>query len=131
MLAKGTFEVKLTSQSEDKAEVSTIGRFLLEKKYRGDLEGESTGEMLSALSDTKGSAGYVALERFTGTLRGLVGSFVLQHSGAMNRGAMELSVKVVPDSGSDQLAGLSGAMKITIAEGAHWYELDYSISPSA
>ncbi|HYV75114.1 MAG TPA: DUF3224 domain-containing protein [Candidatus Binatia bacterium] len=131
MLAKGTFEVKLTSQSEDKAEVSTLGRFLLEKKYRGDLDGESTGEMLSALTDTKGSAGYVALERFTGTLRGLVGSFVLQHSGAMNRGAMELSVKVVPDSGSDQLAGLSGMMKIIIAEGAHSYEFEYSISPPA
>ena len=129
MLATGTFEVKLTSQSEDKAEASTLGRFLLEKKYRGDLDGESVGEMLSALSDTKGSAGYVAIERFNGTLHGLVGSFVLQHSGTMNRGAMELYVKVVPDSGSDQLAGLVGTMKIIIAEGSHSYEFDYSVSP--
>jgi len=127
MLAKGTFEVKLTSQSEDKAEGCTLGRFLLEKLYFGDLEATSNGEMLSALSDVKGSAGYVAIERVSGTLHGREGSFVLQHTGTMNRGAMELLVKVVPDSGTGALTGLTGTMNIIIAGGKHSYEIEYSL----
>jgi len=130
MRAQGTFEVKLSSQWEDKAEGCTLGRFLLEKTYSGDLEATSTGEMLSALSDVKGSAGYVALERVTGSLKGRQGAFVLQHTGAMNRGAMELTVRIVPDSGAGELAGISGTMTIIIAGGLHSYELDYSISGS-
>lgn len=130
MRAQGTFEVKLSSQSEDKAEGGTLGRFLLEKTYSGDLEAMSNGEMLSALSDVKGSAGYVALERVTGALQGKQGAFVLQHTGSMNRGAMELTVKIVPDSGAGELTGISGTMTIIIAGGLHSYELEYSISGS-
>jgi hypothetical protein len=129
MLAQGTFEVKLSSQSEDKTEGSTLGRFLLDKVYFGDLEATGAGEMLSALSDVKGSAGYVAIERVSGSLHGRSGSFVLQHSGTMNRGAMELVVKVIPDSGTGELISLSGAMNIVIAGGKHSYELEYSLRP--
>jgi hypothetical protein len=101
----------------------------LDKQFRGDLEATSQGEMLSFMTTTKGSAGYVAIEKVTGTLGGRKGSFVLQHNGTMNRGAPQLSVTVVPDSGTGELVGLAGGMKIVIApDGAHSYELDYTFS---
>src|SRR5271157_2194808 len=101
--ASGTFVVKMTPQGpEDKGEGSTLGRMSIDKQFHGDLEATSKGEMLSAGTDVKGSAGYVAIERITGTLRGRSGSFVLQHSGTMTRGAPQLTITVVPDSGSGQ-----------------------------
>lgn len=127
--AKGTFEVTMSQQgSEDKAEGSTLGRWSGQKKFHGDLEGTSEVQMLSAGTDVKRSAGYVAMERVAGTLQGRRGSFVLQHSGTMNRGAQQLSVTVVPDSGTGQLAGIAGAMTIKIeAGGKHFYEFDYTL----
>jgi hypothetical protein len=85
--------------------------------------------MLSAGTSVKGSAGYVAIERVSGTLDGRQGTFVLQHSGTMSRGAPELVVRVVPDSGTGELVGITGSMRIIIAAGKHSYELDYSIPP--
>jgi hypothetical protein len=129
--AKGPFEVKLAPQKADNpaAEGSGHGRMSLDKQFRGDLEATSQGEMLSFMTTTKGSAGYVAIEKVTGTLGGRKGSFVLQHNGTMNRGAPQLSVTVVPDSGTGELVGLAGGMKIVIApDGAHSYELDYTFS---
>lgn len=102
----------------------------LDKEFHGDLEATSRGEMLSAGSSVPGSAGYVAIEQVTGALHGLTGTFVLQHSGTMTRGAPRLEVTVVPDSGTGELAGLSGAMTIDINEGKHRYELEYSIESS-
>jgi hypothetical protein len=99
----------------------------INKVFMGDLEGSSKGEMLSAVTSVKGSAGYVAMERVTGTLHGLSGSFALQHSGTMNRGEPQLSVTVVPDSGTGELVGLSGKLQIIIAAGKHSYEFEYSI----
>ena len=99
----------------------------IDKQFQGDLTGSSKGEMLTAMTETKGSAGYVAIERVTGTLHGRRGSFVLQHSGTMTRGAPHLVITVVPDSGTDQLTGLSGTMTITIADGKHSYT--FSITP--
>ena len=125
MHAKGTFEVKLAPQAEDKADGSTLGRYTLDKQYRGDLEAASKGEMLAASTGVKGSAAYVAIERVTGTLNGRKGSFVLQHTGTMNRGTPSLSVSVVPDSGTDQLAGITGTLKIIDADGKHSYEFEY------
>ena len=87
----------------------------------------SKGQMLSAQTETEGSAGYVAIERVTGTLQGRNGTFVLQHSGTMTRGVPQLTVTVVPDSGTDQLMGLSGNMKIDISEGQHFYEFEYTL----
>jgi hypothetical protein len=99
----------------------------IEKLFRGDLEGSSRGEMLSAGTAVKGSAGYVAIERVSGTLQGRSGTFVLQHSATMRRGIPQLSITVVPDSGTGELAGLAGRMTIEIADGAHSYEFEYMI----
>jgi hypothetical protein len=122
--ATGTFEVKLAPQSTD---APGLGRMSIDKQFHGDLEAVSKGEMLSAMTEVKGSAGYVAIERVTGSLHGRKGSFVLQHSGTMNRGAATLSVTVVPDSGTDQLAGLVGKMALVIESGKHSYELEYTL----
>jgi hypothetical protein len=129
MHASGIFEVKLIPQPpEDKADGSTLGRMSIDKQFHGDLEGASKGQMLSAMTDVKGSAGYVAIERVTGKLNGRSGSFVLQHSGSATRGATQLSVTVVPDSGTGQLVGLAGTMTITIADGKHSYDLEYTLT---
>ena len=126
--ATGTFEVKLTPQGDgDKAEGSTLGRMTIAKRFHGDLGGTSEGEMLTAGTDVKNSAGYVAIERITGTLQGHTGSFVFQHSGTLTRGAPTQSITVVPDSGTGQLAGITGKMTITIAEGKHSYDFEYTL----
>jgi hypothetical protein len=126
--ATGSFEVNVQPLSN--AEVSDdvmLGRFLLTKKFSGDLVADARGQMLSASTGTAGSAGYVAIDQVTGTLEGRAGSFVLQHSGTMNRGAPVLSVTVVPDSGTGGLSGLSGALRINIVDKKHFYEFDYSL----
>ena len=130
MRASGAFDVKLTPQApEDKGVDAILGRMSIDKQFHGDLEGTSKGHMLSAGTSVKGSAGYVAMEQVTGTLRGRTGTFVLQHSGTMNRGAPQLSITVVPDSGTGQLAGLSGRMTIDIAaDGKHSYEFEYTLA---
>lgn len=125
--AKGTFEVKLLPLADEKAEAAGLGRMSIDKQFHGDLEGTSQGQMMSAMSSVKGSAGYVAMEKVSGTLTGRKGTFVLQHSGTMNRGAQSLLVSVVPDSGTDELTGLSGTLKIIIADGKHSYEFEYSL----
>jgi len=129
--ATGTFDVKLTQQSSDEDSGTTLGRYALEKQFRGDLDATSKGEMLSAGTQTKGSAGYVAQERVTGTLGGRQGSFVLQHTGVMTRGAPGLTITIVPDSGTGDLAGLAGTMNIIIEAGKHSYEFDYEITSAA
>jgi hypothetical protein len=99
----------------------------MEKQFHGDLEATSKGEMLSAGGSVKGSAGYVAIERVSGTLHGRQGTFVLQHSGTMTRGVPGLTVSVVPDSGTGDLVGLAGTMSIVISEGKHEYDFTYTI----
>lgn len=127
-LAKGSFTVEMKSLTEpDTAEGVSLGSMSLVKQFDGDLHGTGKGEMLTALTPTRGSAGYVAIERVTGTLAGRSGSFVLQHSGTMDHGAQRLSITVVPDSGTGGLAGLSGTFSIHIAEGRHDYEFDYAL----
>ena len=126
--ASGTFEVKVTPQVDDKAGDSTVGRMSLDKQFHGALEGTSKGQMLTVMTDVKDSAGYVAMERVEGTLDGQNGSFALQHSGTMKRGAQELTINVVPDSGTGQLKGLTGKMKINMADGKHSYEFDYALT---
>lgn len=126
--ASGTFDVKLNPQPpEDKAEGSTLGRMSIDKQFHGDLEATGKGQMLTAMTDVKGSAGYVAIERVTGTLQGRSGSFVLQHDGTLNRSAAQQSIKVVPDSGTGQLVGITGKMTITIADGKHSYDFEYTL----
>jgi len=130
--ATGTFEVKLAPQSlADTAADKSLARLSIDKQFHGELEAVSKGEMLSAGTEVKGSAGYVAIERVTGKLAGLAGTFVLQHTGTMNRGVPTLSVTVVPDSGTGELTGLSGKMNIIIAAGKHSYEFEYTVAPKA
>ena len=128
--ASGTFDVKVVPQVDDKVGDPSVGRMSLDKQFHGDLEGTSKGHMLAVSTDVKGSAGYVALERVNGTLRGLSGTFALQHSGTMTRGAPQLSVTVVPDSGTGKLAGLAGKMTINIVDGKHFYDFEYTLADS-
>jgi|HubBroStandDraft_5_1064220.scaffolds.fasta_scaffold00344_5 hypothetical protein len=126
--ATGTFDVKVEAQGEaDKGEGSTLGRYSLDKQYHGDLDGIAKGTMLTAGTDVKGSAGYVAMERVTGTLQGRSGSFVLQHSGTMAHGEAQQSITVVPDSGTGQLVGIAGKLTVIIAGGKHSYQFEYSL----
>lgn len=126
--AHGTFDVKVIPQpAEDGMEGSTLGRMLLDKHFHGDLDAESKGQMLTGMAAVKGSGAYVAIERVTGSLHGRDGSFILQHLGIMRRGVPELSVAVVPDSGTGALEGIAGTMTILIADGKHSYEFDYSL----
>ena len=126
--ATGSFEVSLQPLSNaDVSPDGMLGRTLLSKTFRGDLSGFARGQMLSAKTSVKGSAGYVAIDHVTGELDGRKGSFVLQHSGAMNRGTQLLSIMVVPDSGTDELTGLSGTLSIHIIDGRHFYDFIYSL----
>ena len=126
--AKGPFQVK-RAPIPVAFDATGLGRHSLDKSYSGDLEGTSLGEMVSAGGSVQGSAGYVAMERVTGTLHGHAGTFVLQHSATMNRGAPSLVLTVVPDTGTDGLEGLSGSMRIIIENGQHHYEFDYELNP--
>jgi hypothetical protein len=132
--AIGSFSVKMTPQpwhsdsGSDSSADHTFARFVLDKQYHGDLEAASQGQMLSAGTSEKTSAGYVALEKVTGSLHGRSGSFVLQHNGTMNRGTPQLTITIVPDSGTDELTGLCGALTITIAEGKHSYDISYTLA---
>jgi hypothetical protein len=126
--ANGTFEVKLAPQpAATGIEQANLGRMTIDKQFQGDLQATSLGEMLSAMGQVQGSAGYVAIERVTGSLHGKQGSFVLQHHGIMNRGVPQLSVVVVPDSGTEALAGLTGSLQIKIEQGQHFYVFDYEL----
>jgi hypothetical protein len=128
--ATGSFEVKLSPQSDDHLQNTTLGRMSIDKQIHGDLEATSKGEMLTGGDVAKGSAGYVAIELVTGTLKGRSGSFVLQHSGTMTRGTPQLTVSVVPDSGTGQLTGLTGTMTIKITDGKHFYDFAYTLPES-
>ncbi|MEA2465346.1 MAG: hypothetical protein QOJ98_3093 [Acidobacteriota bacterium] len=126
MKASGTFEVKLAPQTAAHAD-SAIARMSIDKQFLGDLQGSSKGEMLAVQTDVKGSAGYVAMERVSGTLAGRTGTFVLQHSGTMTRGEPHLDLTVVPDSGTGEFQGLTGRMTIDIRDGKHFYAFDYNL----
>lgn len=125
--AAGPFDVKVTPQ-DDKSGDAALGRMTIDKQYHGNLEATGKGQMLTAGTDVKGSGAYVAIERVTGTLNGRTGSFVLQHSGTMTKGVPQLTISVVPDSGTGQLAGIAGKMNIIIAaDGKHSYDFGYTL----
>jgi Protein of unknown function (DUF3224) len=126
--ATGPFEVKLIPLDPAfKADDNSIGRYSLDKQFHGALEASSKGEMLSGGGTVKGSGGYVAIERVTGTLDGRTGTFILQHNGTMQNGVYHLNVIVVPDSGTAQLTGLQGSMEIIIKDGKHSYDFSYTL----
>lgn len=124
--ASGTFDITMTPASPPEHEGRTaIGRLQLDKQYVGDLTATGKGQMLTAVTDTQGSAAYVAIERISGTLKGKKGSFVIQHTGTMSSGAQHLTITVVAESGSGELAGITGTLALRMVERKHFYELDY------
>lgn len=124
--AKGTFEVDMKPLPFGEADGNgKLARMSLDKHFDGDLVGTGKGEMLSAMTEVKGSAGYVAIERVVGALKGRKGSFVFQHSATMNRGVPQLTIVVVPDSGTEELVGLTGTFQIDLKEGKHFYDFAY------
>jgi Protein of unknown function (DUF3224) len=125
--ASGTFEIQFVHGPEEKIAGVSLGKRSADKQYSGDIEGSARGEMLAALTNVKTSAGYVAMERVIGTLHGRKGTFLLQHAATMSGTTRNLNVTVVPDSGTDELLGLSGKMMIHIIDGKHLYEFDYSL----
>ena len=128
MQAMGTFEVKVVPLAADEGvDTGGFGRLSIDKTFSGDLAGTSRGQMVGAFTAVEGSAGYVALERVTGSLGDRNGTFILQHSGSMSRGTQSIIVTVVPDSGTGELAGLAGTMQIIIEGKKHSYLLDYSL----
>lgn len=127
--ATGTFEVKMQPLNDigPAKDGNALGRMSLEKTFSGALTGTGTGEMLAARSSVATSASYVAVERVTGTLDGRVGSFVLVHRGVMHGDQQNLDVLISPDSGTGELTGLAGSLKIRVEGGKHYYELDYTL----
>ena len=128
--ATGPFDVKLAPQPLAEAGAdSGLGRMSLAKQFHGELEATSVGEMLTAMSSSvQGSGAYVAVERVTGKLTGRSGSFALHHNGIMNRGVPQLTIAVVPDSGADELIGLTGTLNIRIEPGGkHFYDFEYEL----
>jgi len=126
--AEGTFDVTIKPEaSEAKVEGLPMGRMSIDKQYHGAIEGTGKGEMLTAGTGS-GSGAYVAIERVTGTLNGRKGTFILHHRGIMTKGTPDLTIFVVPDSGTGQLAGLTGQMTIKVTEGKHFYDLEYRLS---
>jgi len=128
LIAKGTFEVKVTPlPAEENIGDATIGRLALDKQFSGDIVGSGKGQMLGIGTEIKESGGYVAAERVNGSVNGKKGSFALQHSGTMQAGKFDLTIAVVPDSGTGELKGIAGTMKIIIEGGKHSYELSYTL----
>jgi uncharacterized protein DUF3224 len=126
--ATGSFDVRITPRPpDDNAAPPSFGRMSIDKHFHGDLDGTSQGTMLTGATDATGARVYVAIERVTGTLRGRTGTFLLMHGGTMTRTAQHLSVTVVPESGTGDLAGLTGKMAITIVDGKHLYDFEYTV----
>ena len=129
MTARGTFEVKMTPQPPDDGAGGGFDRLFGDKQFHGELDAVSKGQMLAARTAVEGSGGYVALELVTGKLNGKRGSFVQQHKGTMSKGVYNMNVTVVPDSGTDELAGIAGTMTIIIEGGKHSYNFEYTLAP--
>jgi hypothetical protein len=126
--AAGAFDVTVVSQTPAGGEEPAVGRMTIDKQFHGDLEATSKGQMLTGMSAVEGSGAYVAVERVEGTLGGRKGSFLLYHVGTMERGAPSLAIKVVPDSGTRELEGLTGTMTIEIKDGGkHFYAFAYEV----
>ena len=129
MHARGTFEVRITPLPvDDYTDATSLGRMTIDKQFSGDMTGIGKGQMLTGMSGVKGSAAYSAIERFIGTVAGKHGTFVMQHTGIMTRGAQSLLITIVPDSGTEELTGISGTLAIIIEGKQHSYDLEYTIA---
>lgn len=127
--ARGSFEVTIEPEPpylEDGGLQLNLNK--VEKEYSGEMVGTARAHMLAAYTATPGSAGYVAIEHFCGTVNGIPGSLALQHSGTMGRGEASLAVTVVPDSGTGGLAGISGTLELNNDEAGHTYVFEYEFA---
>ncbi len=129
MNVTGEFAVEMTplTCANEGSDGMALARWALNKTFTGPLQAVSRGEMLSAITEMPGSAGYVALEQVSGTLNNRQGSFVLQHFGIRSAGSNRLTLEVVPDSAAGELAGLTGSMAIRIEAGVHFYDFDFEL----
>ena len=127
MTARGEFDVKVIPQPSDDPAAGPFGRLFLDKRFHGDLDGISKGQMVAARTAVEGSGAYVAFELISGILHGKTGTFILQHRGTMRRNVPTMEVTVVPDSGTGELSGIAGSMWIVIEGGKHSYELTYTL----
>jgi len=126
--ATGTFDVRVAPLDPAfRFDDNAITRFSIDKQFHGDLEAASKGEMLAGGSPTKGSGGYVAIERVSGTIDGQTGTFLLQHKGTMQNGAYHMDVVVIPGSGTGQFTGIDGSMQIVIKDGKHSYDFAFTL----
>lgn len=131
MHARGTFDVKITPvPADDYADAATLGRMTIDKQFSGDITGTSKGQMLTGMGSVKGSAAYSAIEKVTGTVNGRTGTFMLQHTGIMHDGAQELTITIVPASGTGELTGIAGTFALTIEGKVHRYDLAYTLPES-
>lgn len=127
-VAKGSFDiVMIPPPAGEGAGRLSVGRMFIDKQYSGDLRATGQGEMLSAGNPAAGSAGYVAIEHVSGTLHGRSGTFALQHNGTMHNGPSHLVITIVPGSGTGDLLGIEGTLKLEIVERKHFYEIDYTL----
>lgn len=127
-IAKGEFTASLEPRDFEGVDAAAkLGRMGIDKRIDGDLVATTRGQMITAMGEVQGSAVYAAVERVSGTLAGREGSFALYHLGVMDRGAPSLSIKVVPDSGTGDLAGIAGDFRIVVENGRHLYEFAYSL----
>lgn len=128
MIVKGTFEVTATPDpSTDEVDGVSIGRVRFDKTFAGPLEAKSKVDFIGVRTKVEGSAGYAGVERITGALEGKRGTFVVLHQGLIERGQQSLTLIIVPDSGTGELAGIHGKMAIRIEGGQHYYELDWAL----
>jgi len=125
--ARGEFEVKVVAQPADDAAGGPFGRLFLDKRFHGELDGTSKGQMMAAGTAVEGSGAYVAFELVSGTVNGKSGTFILQHRGTMQKNVPSMEVTIVPDSGTGELTGIAGTMRIVIEGGKHFYELAYTL----
>lgn len=132
LTAAGSFDVSLTPLTLDPpGDDSARGRMRLSKRFHGGLDATGAGEMLTGMGAVSGSAAYVAIERISGTLAGRSGSFLVVHRGVMTRGAQDLLVSIVPDTGTGELTGIAGGMTLIVGAGRHDYRIDATIPDAA
>lgn len=126
--AVGSFDVSVKPLEAYAQDSPGLGRMSIDKQYHGDIDGTGRGEMLTGMTDVKDSGVYVAVERVTGAVHGKKGTFIVHHTGVVARGAQDLRITVVPDSGTGDLTGLTGTLAIDIApDGTHTYCFDYAL----
>ena len=125
MHGKGSFDVNITPQ--ESAPDAPVARMLLYKEFHGDLDAVAHGEMIAGHEPLTGAGVYVAIDRVTGTLHGRSGSFLIAHRGIRNADGQELSIVIVPGSGTGQLTGITGSLGIEIVGKEHFYSVEYEL----